>query len=151
MGCLNCGIACGSFFEIQEGPYSGIRLEGVQINILRGFASNLDITSPDEVIIENAVVNRLGLGVDGISSIVGWVIDCFERGILTEREPGYSVRWGDLNSFLRLTEDIVCRRGLGDTLAEGIGRASQKMGNRSEESAVLIVLPRLWGYRGSYS
>ncbi len=138
VACLNCNIACGRFLEIQEGPYAGVRMDGGQLNALRGFASNLDITSPDAVIAANAAVNRLGLNVDGIASIAAWTVDCFEKGIITEQDLGYRVAWGDLDSLLRLCEDVAYRRGLGDVLAEGIGRASARLKNGSDRAAVLV-------------
>ena len=84
VGCFNCSIACGRFFEVKEGRYAGIRMEGVQLNALRGLGSNLDITAPDEIIKANAVVNQYGLGIDGLSAVAGWVFDCFEKGLITE-------------------------------------------------------------------
>jgi len=138
VGCFNCNIACGRFLVIDEGKYAGIMMDGAHINTVRGFGSNLDITAPDEIIKANAIANQYGLGVDGVSSVVGWVIDCFEKGLITEKDLGYRVKWGDIDSFITLAEDITFRRGLGDVLAEGIKRASQVIGRGSEEVAVLV-------------
>lgn len=138
VGCFNCSINCGRFYSIEEGKYAGLRMEGVQINALRGFGSNLDITSTDEILKANAIANQYGLNLDGIASVVGWVFECFEKGIITEEDLGYRVGWGDIDSFIRLTEDITYRRGLGAILAEGIQRASKIVGKGSEKLAVLV-------------
>lgn len=138
VGCFNCNIRCGRFYSIEEGKYAGLRMEGVQINALRGFGSNLDIASPAEIIKANAIANRYGLNIDGIASVAGWVFECFENGIITEKDLGYRVRWGDIDSFIKLTEDITYRRCFGDVLAEGIQRASKTIGKGSEKLAVLI-------------
>jgi len=138
VGCFNCSISCGRFYSIEEGKYAGLKMEGVQINALRGFGSNLDIASPADIIKANAVANQYGLNIDGIASVAGWVFECFERGIISAKDLGYRVEWGDIDSFIRLTEDITYRRGFGDILAEGIQRASQTVGRGSEKLAVLI-------------
>jgi len=138
VGCFNCGINCGRFYSIEEGKYAGLRMEGMQVNALRGFGSNLDITSPDEILKANALANQYGLNLDGIASVAGWVFECFEKGIITENDLGYRVGWGDIDSFIRLTEDITYRRGLGAILAEGIQRASKIIGKGSEKLAVLV-------------
>jgi len=138
VGCFNCSISCGRFYSIEQGKYAGLSMEGVQINALRGIGSNLDIASPSEIIKANAIANQHGLNLDGVASVVGWVLDCFEKGIITEKDLGYSVEWGDIDSFIKLTEDITYRRGLGNTLAEGIYRAAKVIGRGSEELAVLI-------------
>lgn len=138
VGCFNCPIACGRFFEIKEGKYAGLKMEGVQLNALRGLASNLDITAADDIIMANALANRYGLGIDGIAAAVGWVMDCFEKGMITAQDLGYDVRWGDINSFVRLAEDITFRKGLGDILAEGIQNTARVIGRGSEKRAVLV-------------
>lgn len=138
VACFNCNIGCGRFYSIGEGKYNGLRMEGVQINALRGLGSNLDIADPAEIIKANAIANQYGLNVDGIASVAGWVFECFENGIITEKDLGYPVGWGDIDSFIRLTEDITYRRGLGDILAEGIQRASETIGKGSDKLAVLI-------------
>lgn len=137
-GCFNCGLYCSRFYGIDEGKYAGIKLDGIQVNTLRGFGSNLDIDSPADILKANAIANEYGLNVDAIASMAGWVFDCFEKGIITENDLGYIVKWGDIDSFLRLTQDITYRRGMGDILAEGIKRASMKIGKGSEELAVLV-------------
>ena len=138
VACFNCNIRCGRFYSIEEGKYAGLRMEGVQINALRGLGSNLDIASPAEIIKANAIANQYGLNIDGIAAVAGWVFECFEKGIITEGDLGYQVGWGDIDSFIKLVGDISYRRGLGDTLAEGIQRASKIIGKGSERLAVLI-------------
>ena len=135
---FNCPIGCGRFYSIEEGQYAGLKMEGVQVNALRGFGSNWDIASPAEIIKANAIANQYGLNLDGLASVGGWVADCVEKGIITEEDLGYRVGWGDINSFIRLTEDIAYRRGLGNILAEGIKRASKTIGKGSEKLAVLV-------------
>jgi len=137
VACFNCGIACGRFYSIQEGRFAGLNMEGVQINALRGFGSNLDIASPAEIIKANAIANQYGFNIDGIASVAGWVFECFEKGIITEDDLGYRVGWGDIESFMKVAEDIAYRRGFGDILAEGIQRASQVIGKGSDKLAVL--------------
>ena len=138
VGCFNCNIACGRFLVINEGQYAGIKMDGVQLNALRGFASNLDITDTDQIIRANAIANKYGLGVDAISSVVSWVLDCFEKKIITEKDLGYRVEWGKIDSFIKLTEDIVYKRGMGKIFGKGIKRASEIIGKGSENLAILV-------------
>jgi aldehyde:ferredoxin oxidoreductase len=137
VGCFNCSISCGRFYNIEEGKYAGLKMEGVQINALRGLGSNLDIASPADIIKANAICNQYGLNIDGIASLVGWVLDCFQKGVISERDLGYGVQWGNIESFIKLTQDVTYRQGLGDVLAEGIHRASKVIGKGSEKLAVL--------------
>jgi len=137
VACFNCSIGCGRFYGIRDGRFAGLNMEGVQINALRGFGSNLDIASPAEIIKANAIANQYGFNIDGIVSVAGWVFECFEKGIITEGDLEHRVGWGDIDSFMRVAEDIAYRRGFGDVLAEGIQRASQVIGKGSNKLAVL--------------
>jgi len=136
-GCFKCSVKCSRLYEIKEGEFSGLEMEGVQINALRGFGSNLDMADPSHIIKANAISNQYGLNIDGIASVAGWTMDCMERGIITESDLGYRVAWGDIHSFIRLTEDITFRRGFGDILAEGIKLSAKKIGKGSEKLAVI--------------
>jgi aldehyde:ferredoxin oxidoreductase len=136
-GCYNCNVKCGRLYKVKEGEFAGLETEGVQINALRGLGSNLDMADPSHIIKANAVCNQYGLNIDSIASIAGWVMDCFERGIITKSDLGYRVDWGDIHSFLRLAKDVTFRNGLGDELAEGIQRASKIIGKDSQRLAVI--------------
>lgn len=138
VGCFSCTIKCGHLFHIEEGKYAGLEAQGVYINTIRAFGSNLDISSPDVILKASAMCNQYGLNIDAAGAVIGWVFGCFERGIITEKDLGFRVGWGDDDAVVKLIEDITYRRRLGDILAEGIQRASKTIGKGSEKLAVLI-------------
>ena len=51
------------------------------------------------------------------------------RGILTEKEIGYPLRFGDGKALVRITEEIGRREGFGNVLAEGSYRMAKKYGH----------------------
>jgi aldehyde:ferredoxin oxidoreductase len=53
-----------------------------------------------------------------------------------ETTGGLALGWGKSREILKLTEMIILREGLGDLLADGVKRASEKIGKASEPFAV---------------
>lgn len=139
IACFNCPMNCSHFYSIEEGPYKGLKAEGLQINAVRGFGSNLDVADPAFVIKCNAYCNQLGLHIDEISSTLAWIFDCYEKNIVTKKDlDGLSLEWGNQAAAVELIRKIAYREGIGDILAEGTYRAALKIGRNSLNRAVTI-------------
>ncbi|MFZ5634395.1 MAG: aldehyde ferredoxin oxidoreductase family protein [Bacillota bacterium] len=132
--CFNCPVYCSGIYEIK-----GLKCEGVQANTLRAFGSNLDLRSPQKILIANALANLYGLDVDQTSAVISWSIECFENGIINENDTGgIQLRWGHGDSILEMIENIAFRKGFGNILAEGVYEASKIVGRGSDRYAVLV-------------
>jgi len=62
-----------------------------------------------------------------------FAMECFERGLLTEREIGMPLHWGDHRAINRLIEMTARRDGFGDLLAEGSVRLAARLGPPAEQ------------------
>ncbi|MDP3879801.1 MAG: aldehyde ferredoxin oxidoreductase C-terminal domain-containing protein [Dehalococcoidales bacterium] len=74
-------------------------------------------------------------GLDDISlaNYIGFAIDLYQRGILTEADTGgMELEWGNPEAVYSLIEKIVRREGIGDVLADGVYRAAQRIGKSAE-------------------
>jgi aldehyde:ferredoxin oxidoreductase len=66
-------------------------------------------------------------------------MECYEKGMINEQDAmGLSLNWGNAEAILGLIEAIGERKGLGDILAEGVKRASEKIGMGSEKFAMHV-------------
>jgi aldehyde:ferredoxin oxidoreductase len=64
-------------------------------------------------------------------------MECHEKGYLTETDlAGLGVEWGDVEAVRRLLYMIAYRQDVGDLLAEGVMRASQRVGGAAAECAI---------------
>ena len=85
----------------------------------------------------NALCNQFGMGVDEVGSAIGWAMECYQRGIIDEKDTGgFKLEWGDADLALELTRKIAYREGFGDLLAEGCYRAAQILGRDSDYYAM---------------
>ena len=137
--CFNCTMGCSHFYSIKDGPFAGLIGEGLQTNAIRAFGSNLDIDDPAFIIAANSLCNKLGLHIDEISSTLGWVFECYDKGIITSKDTGGLIlNWGKKEVVLELIKRIGYREGFGNILAEGVAKASQIIGKGSQKYAMFL-------------
>jgi aldehyde:ferredoxin oxidoreductase len=66
-------------------------------------------------------------------------MECFEEGVLKKEDfGGMEPSFGNGEAMLKLIEMIGKREGIGDLLAEGVARASEKIGKGSEKYAMHV-------------
>lgn len=118
LGCTNL-LASGGRYQLEEVK--------VEYECLASFGPNCLNSDLNSILKEIDLCNREGM--DGISagSVVAFACECYEKGILTEKELGFPLRWGDGPSHVMLLERMISREGIGDLLADGVKRASERI------------------------
>jgi aldehyde:ferredoxin oxidoreductase len=82
------------------------------------------------------MANDYGFETWEMLSIIDWLYDCYNAGVLTERETGLPLSRIGTREFLeKLMHAIAYREGFGDILAEGLVRAGEKV---SKEARALF-------------
>ena len=134
-----CAIGCSRYFQINNGPYAGLRTEGFQWEVFGTLQTKLAIYEPTFMIKANAYCNQMGLDVDMAGGAIGWAMECYQRGILKESDTdGLKLEWGDAEIALELIRKICYREGFGNILAEGCARAADIVGRDSSYYAMNI-------------
>jgi len=134
--CMNCPLGCGGILEVDEGPYP---LEETHTPEYESLGSLGAMTLCDDlptILKINDLCNREGIDTISLGSTLSFALECFEKGILKEDEVGMKLEWGDPDCLLYLTRKIIDREGIGDVLADGVKRASERIGKGSEEFAI---------------
>lgn len=136
--CLDCPIYCIHFYKMDNIEHSST-CGGIQANDLANFGSRLCIYDVPDIIRMHYLCNEYGLDQDSSAGSIGWAIECYENGILTENETdGLKLSWGDSEIVLRLLRKIAFRDGFGNLLAEGSKKASDIIGKGSDKFAIHI-------------
>ncbi|RLF42070.1 MAG: aldehyde ferredoxin oxidoreductase [Thermoplasmata archaeon] len=150
-GCYACPILCGKHSKIKDGKYKGTELEGPEYELLALLGSNCYIGALDAVSKASFLVDDLGL--DGISTgnVLGFAMECYERGFIGREEVG-ELDFGKDEPYIELIEKIAYREGIGDLLAEGVKRAAEEIGGNAEDFAMHVKGMEIPGYdpRGSF-
>ena len=136
--CFMCPVGCMPFSEIEEGPFQGAKGEGFWSNTIMD-AVRLDITDPQGMIKAWLLANELGLDTDFVTSVISWAYECYEMGLLTQKDTdGLKLEWGNVETFIELIKRIAYRQGIGDFLAQGVKAASKQLGRGSEQFAIHV-------------
>jgi aldehyde:ferredoxin oxidoreductase len=134
-----CAIGCGRHLHITEGPYSGLQTECNQMEVMGTLQGRLAIWEPTFMMKANALCNQMGLDVDAAGGAIGWAMECFQRGILDEKDTdGLELHWGDAEIVLDLIKRISHREGFANILAEGSAKAADIVGRDSGYYAMHI-------------
>jgi len=86
----------------------------------------------------NEIAGKLGIDTISLGGVIGFVMECFERGILSEEQIGFPAPFGDGEALVRLAEMTGLRSGIGDSIAEGVARLAVGLGPEAQRIAVHI-------------
>lgn len=138
-GCYACAVRCKPEVEVGE-PYNVIpEYGGPEYETLGSLGSNCGIDNLPAIAKGNQLCTAYGLDSISTGVSIAFAMECFERGILTEKETGgLKPIFGNAEAMLQLVEMIAHRQGLGDVLAEGTERAARKIGKGAAEYAMQV-------------
>ncbi|KJS15310.1 MAG: aldehyde:ferredoxin oxidoreductase [Peptococcaceae bacterium BRH_c4b] len=125
VGCMACPIACAHWVEIKEGPYAGLRLKDMEVTPLLSFGAGCDVDNLPAVAKLHETCQRLGMDMVSSGNLVGFAMELYQRGIISEQEVGFPLQWGDEKAVLSMLDMIAHRKGFGDILADGVKRAAR--------------------------
>jgi len=145
--CYRCPVACRAYTRVEAGEYVGSESEGPEYETLFALGSNLGNSSLPSIIAANKLCTRYGIDTISTGNVIGFAMECFEKGILTPKDTGgMELRFGNHRVLAPLIEKIAFREGLGDILAEGVKRAAVKIGRGAQDYAVEVKGLEMSGY-----
>ena len=146
IGCSSCAMRCEHVCVVPEGPYKGT-MTRMEYEPLWAMGPYCGVDRLDAIIKGMDLSNYYGIDSIGVGVIVGFAMDCYEKGILTEKDlDGIDARFGNQEALVQLIEKIGKREGIGDILAEGVKIAAEKIGKGSEKLAQHIKGVEVTGY-----
>jgi aldehyde:ferredoxin oxidoreductase len=73
----------------------------------------------DSVVYLSELCNQYGIDTISGGNYLGYAFTLYEKGIITKKDVGYALGWGDHDAIERLLTDTAYRNGFGDIVAEG--------------------------------
>jgi len=131
-GCFNCNLPCSRYYVAGK-----FEAEGPEFETLCGFTSRIGNSDLAFALEMNHALNQLGLDSITTSEVIGWLMECQEKGLIQPRDvDGFQIRWGEKEKIREAVHMIVHRRGVGDWMAEGTTKMSQRF---SQEARDLVM------------
>ena len=119
-GCLTCPIRCARTVMVQGKAVKGPELE--TLGLLGGNICNNDL---QKILDWNYELDELGMDTISTANTIAWAMEANEKGLWDN-----GLKFGSVEELSTIFEDIAHRRGIGDELAEGSKRLSEKYGGK---------------------
>jgi aldehyde:ferredoxin oxidoreductase len=137
--CYSCNTSCTKFSVVKEGVYKGLSLVGPEYETNAMLGSNVGNSKLDLIIKANEICDRLGIDTISAGNVIGFAMECYEKGILTKKEcDGLELNFGNMEAAFKLMHKIAYRESIGDILAEGLNQAAKKINKGSEKFAMQV-------------
>ncbi len=138
-GCYACTIRCKPEVAVGQ-PYNVNPLYGgPEYETLASLGSNCGIDSLEAIAKGNELCTAYGLDTISTGASIAFAMECFEQGILTEKDTGgLKLNFGNAKVMVQLVEMIARRESIGDVLADGVARAAAAFGNGAENFALHV-------------
>lgn len=144
-GCFCCPTPCGKYGHTKTrlgSPY----FEGPEFETISLFGGSCLLESIEEISYANYLCDELGIDTISGASVAAFTMECYEKNLITEKEIGMDVKFGDLASIVHLLEIMSLRKGFGDLLSQGVKIASEKIGQGSQTFAIHVKGLEWTGY-----
>ena len=119
-GCLTCPIRCARTVRVQGQEVKGPELE--TLGLLGGNICNNDL---QKILEWNYQLDELGMDTISAANTIAWAMEANEKGLWDN-----GLHFGSTDELSQIFDDIAHRRGIGDELAEGSKRLSEKYGGK---------------------
>lgn len=135
--CMGCVIACSKVGVIRRGKHNGLVCDNVEFESTGTMGSNLGFRRAEELQYANHLADSLGMDTMSCGGAVGFAIEAYGRGLLrTPDMAEIKPEFGKAEAIWSLIQKIAYRDGVGDLLAEGVKRASERLGGDAPRFAM---------------
>ncbi len=152
--CHACGMHHCHMQVIPTGPHRGEIVDEPEYEGWAGAGWTIGCTDPVTISWLNTQVDRACVDANEFGWVIGWVMECQDKGYLTKEQlGGLEVRWGDAEAAAKLLGMINHRQGFGAILAEGVKRAAESLGGPAAECAIFTgkgASPRSHDHRAKW-
>jgi aldehyde:ferredoxin oxidoreductase len=103
--------------------------EGPEYETIGSLGSACGIDNMAAITKANYLCNELGLDTISTGLTIACAMELFSKGILTEKEIGRPLPFGDADGMLQMVRWAAQRRGFGDLISQGSWRLANKFGH----------------------
>jgi aldehyde:ferredoxin oxidoreductase len=138
--CWACVIGHCHIMEVTEGPYKGYVGEEPEYEGMAAMGPVIGQTDPGAAVMLANVVDRVGLDINEAGYMIGWIMECYEKGIFQKSDlDGIEMNWGNAESTVAMLKKIANREGCGNLFAEGVKRSAEKIGGEALKCAIYTM------------
>ncbi|MFH0846732.1 MAG: aldehyde ferredoxin oxidoreductase C-terminal domain-containing protein [Chloroflexota bacterium] len=153
--CWACPSHHLHIMTVKEGPYAGYVGEEPEYECWSELGPLIGNDDINGAFVLSNEIDKLGFDVNEMGYLLSFVIDIYERGIISKEDTGgLEMTWGNVEAARQLLHKIATREGFGNLLAEGLKRAAEQIGGEALKYAAYIQKghgPRGHDHRGRWT
>ncbi len=131
-GCwIGCNMMCAKGVDnylLRTGPYAGqkVLVEGPEYETSSSLGSIMGIFNPDFTIESNFYCDTYGICTISWGTIMGFIMECYENGILNEeRTGGLKLNFGNADDAMKLLHQVAKGEAFGKLAGQGVRKLKQ--------------------------
>ena len=137
--CWACRTHHLHIMKAKEGPHAGYIGEEPEYEDWAAWGPLIGNTDVAAAFVLSNEVDRLGIDGNEAGWLISFVIDCYERGIITKADTGgLEMTWGNTEAARAMLHKVARREGFGNVLADGVKRAAEQIGGEALNHAAYI-------------
>jgi aldehyde:ferredoxin oxidoreductase len=139
--CWACAQSCKRDLKagIREPWAIEARYGGPEYETIGMLGSNCLVSDLKAIAKANEICAKYGMDTISAGGVAGFVMECFEKGVLTPKSTGgLEVHFGDGESLIKLVELMGKREGFGNDMAEGTHRLALKLGDAAKSFDITV-------------
>lgn len=136
-GCwIGCNMSCAKGvdnYELRTGPYKGSKVivDGPEYETAASLGSCAGIFNPDFTIEANFYCDTYGICSITWGTILGFVMECYENGILNEeRTGGVKLNFGNEDGAMEILHQLARGEGFGVIAGQGVRKMKEIFAQR---------------------
>jgi aldehyde:ferredoxin oxidoreductase len=130
--CLGCPIGCGR--ELVDFK-PGLNVDGPEYETAVGFGPLCLNTDLDSIVRANHLCNTHGIDTISAAVSIAYAFYLYGLGVITKKQVGFELKWGDGEAIIKLVEMIVAQEGIGKIFSQGTLAMAKEFGRNADEAA----------------
>jgi len=137
-GCYGCPLGCEKVLAAGARAHTAGESKGPEYETIAALGSLLLNDDWPSIVEANNICNCYGMDTIETGTTIAMVMECLEKGILSEQDLGLPLHWGNSDAIVHAVRMIGEREGLGDVLAEGVRGAAREIGGEAPRFAMHV-------------
>ncbi|MBN1315692.1 MAG: aldehyde ferredoxin oxidoreductase family protein [Anaerolineales bacterium] len=143
VACPACTVACSKVTQSKN----GVQAEGPEYETLYSLGSDCGVGDIHHIIEADILCDRLGLDTISAGAVIGYAMECAERGLLQpDLIKGLDLRFGNGEILSILIRMMAGRSGIGDLMADGVEVFRKKVSIEDDSFSMHAKGMELGGY-----
>ncbi len=126
--CLSCPLQGRKIGRVTDAEFQGVG-DGPEWETVGLLGACCGISNFSAISKAGYLCNELGMDTMEAGGTIACAMELYEKGLLSKKEAGYQLNFGNAKAMVELVEKIGLRQGFGDVLAEGSYRLAEKYGH----------------------